>query len=85
MITQLYTVRDRVAEESGPIFQAKNDGIAYRAYSELLQSATNSKPDDYMLLHLGSYDNETTTIKTTTVRQVYIGLTMVDELEEENV
>ena len=34
MIQRLYTVRDLVAEENGPIFTAKNDGVALRQFRD---------------------------------------------------
>jgi hypothetical protein len=57
MIYRLYTVFDKVAEEAGPIFQAKNDGVALRNFGSILQSQ-GLNPEDYKLLYLADYDTE---------------------------
>ena len=46
MIQRLYTIRDLVAEENGPIFTAKNDGVALRQFKEILTSIQND-PEEY--------------------------------------
>jgi hypothetical protein len=57
MYVRLYTVYDKVAEEAGPIFQAKTDGVAMRNYQGLVQSQ-NLNPDDYLLYYLGTFNTE---------------------------
>jgi hypothetical protein len=57
MIYGLYTVYDKVAEEAGPVFQAKNDGVALRNFQGILQSQ-HLNPDDYKLIYLADYDSE---------------------------
>ena len=54
----LYAVYDRVAEESGPIFDAKNDGTAARAARDLVMNAKGARPHEYQLLKLGTIDHE---------------------------
>jgi hypothetical protein len=56
----LFTIWDRVAEQAGPPFMAKNAGVARRKYQATLQ---NSNPVDYDLMHLGSYDDESMIIE----------------------
>lgn len=58
MITRVYTIYDRLAEESGPLFQAKNDEVAHRQYQTQLSTIQNIKVDDFTLLCVGEYDNE---------------------------
>lgn len=58
MIKQLYTIYDKVAEDSAPIFEAKNDGIALRQIKQLLTNSPVNNVNDYSLLHLGCYDSE---------------------------
>lgn len=48
----LYCIYDRVAEESGPIFEAKNDMMALRMYNGV---NLPGQPDDFQLLRLGEY------------------------------
>ena len=54
----MYVVYDRVAEESGPIFEAKNDGTAARAARDLVASAKGAKAHEFQLLKLGTIDHE---------------------------
>ncbi len=58
MITRLYVVNDRLARESGPIFQCKNDEVAYRQYSLQISEMKNIKSDDFELVCIGEYNNE---------------------------
>lgn len=53
----LYCVYDSVACEAGPVWTAKNDGIAVRQYQHLLKSeGVNS--GDYTLYCIGLYNSE---------------------------
>lgn len=56
MKTCLYVIRDQVAEESGPIFEAKNDSVAYRQYVTLIEKSDYQ--GDFTLLNIGTYDHE---------------------------
>lgn len=73
----LYTVYDRIAEESGPVFEAKNDGVAMRMFLTI-KSKTDNLQDDYKLLRLGSIDHQTSMI---TVSQVPIEVVQMTEVE----
>jgi len=53
----LYAIFDRVAEECGPVFSTKNDGVAMRAFRELLQQTADKQ--DYTLVRLGRVDMHT--------------------------
>lgn len=53
---QLYVVYDKVAQEGGPVYTAKNDAVAQRMYQGLITD-TGINPDDYQLLHVAAYDN----------------------------
>lgn len=57
MKTRLYTIYDKRAEESGPLFQAKNDAVALRNYESLL-AREEVKETEYKLLCVGLFDNE---------------------------
>lgn len=54
----LFVVFDRVAEESGPIFEAVNVGVALRKYREILKNSSVS-PDEYKLLQIATFDHAT--------------------------
>jgi len=51
----LYVIFDKVAQEAGPVFSAKNDGIALRSCRNIMADVDNL--DDYRILCVGSFDN----------------------------
>lgn len=51
----LYVVHDRLAEEVGPIFEARNDAVALRNFRKLMES---NRPEEYKLLRLGVFDHD---------------------------
>lgn len=53
----IYTIYDKVAEECGPLFQAKSDAVACRSARNLLADVVNA--DDYSLLRVGYIDKNT--------------------------
>jgi len=56
MRMNMYVVFDKVAEESGPIFEAKNHGVAVRNFIQVTSKAV--APNEYSLLCLGIYDHD---------------------------
>jgi len=62
MKMKLYVVYDKVAEESGPIFQAKNHKVAMRQYNHLIEKEALVK-EDYCLICVGNWDSENAMIK----------------------
>lgn len=58
----MYAIRDRVADESGPIFEAKNNAVALRNLTDLLVQVPNHKKADFTLYQVGEYDNESMVI-----------------------
>lgn len=58
MKVNLYTIYDVIAEESGPIFQAKNDLIACRVCDSLISEANLTAVSDLHLWCLGCFDTE---------------------------
>lgn len=56
MKTNLYVIRDMVAEEVGPIFEAKNDAVAHRNFADLLKTAI--APCDFMLYRIATFDRD---------------------------
>ena len=49
----LYTLYDKVAEEAGPLFQAKNDQVAARQSLSILAQVSDS--NDFDLLKVGEF------------------------------
>lgn len=47
-----------VAEESGPVYQAKNDGVAYRVYWSLVLE-NHAEKTEFKLFCIGVFDSET--------------------------
>ncbi|MGL4393710.1 MAG: phage ORF5 protein [Brevinema sp.] len=54
MILKVYTIFDRIKEESFPPFNCKNDGVAIREF----QGIPENKRQDFRLFLLGTYDYE---------------------------
>lgn len=51
---KIYAIYDRVAKESGPLFEAKNDDVAIRACATLLKDVLVKS--DYSLVTVGEYN-----------------------------
>lgn len=59
MIVNVYTIYDAIAEECGPVFQAKNDNVACRACDSMISDITGTAVSDFHLWCLGSFNTET--------------------------
>lgn len=64
MLTKCYSVYDKIACTFGPLFQANNDNVAQRNFSNLMiqqytQNPHTFIPSDFELYYVGSFDNET--------------------------
>lgn len=53
----LYCIYDVVAQDAGPLFQARNDGVAMRHYKAMIDNR-QVIPEDYKLLHVGYFDRK---------------------------
>ncbi len=58
MKINIYTIYDKLAKESGPLFQAKNDQVAFRQFQTQLKDIKNIQVQDFELLNIAEYDNE---------------------------
>lgn len=58
----IYAIRDRVAEETGPIFEAKNDAVARRNYAQLLEKSS-IPAGEMQLLKIGEMDHDISRIE----------------------
>ena len=63
MVMTLYVVFDRVAQESMPIFETRNDGTALRMYQKAIMEADDVPDNEMMLLKLGTIDHDTNLIE----------------------
>ena len=61
MNTELFTIYDKVAQEAGPIFQAKNLYVAMRYVKDMIKD-NNINLTEYDLVRLGSFDSESMSI-----------------------
>lgn len=61
MIYELFTIYDKVAQEAGPIFQAKNLHVAMRYVKEMIKD-TKINLNEYDLVRLGTFDIESMSI-----------------------
>lgn len=57
----LYIIFDRVAQEGGPIFEAKNDMVAYRNFQRLVNKMEHQ--EDFRLMKVGKYLHDTVRIE----------------------
>jgi hypothetical protein len=60
---RLYVIRDRLAGESGPIFEAKTDDVALRNYRQVFDKNPVAHPQEFELLAIGEYDHEKEELK----------------------
>ena len=78
MIQRLYTIKDQVAEEAGPIFHAKNDQVAFRNYANMA-AEKNLPPEEFKLLCIGEYNTETAEITPITPTEIDPKISLVEE------
>lgn len=74
MNCRLYVIYDKLAEDSGPIFQAVNDGVALRQTVNILKDVPPYVHHEYQLIHLADFD--TSTMKLTCVVPKEIDFTL---------
>ena len=85
MKMQIYTVYDRTAEYSMPVFESRNDGTAMRTYQKSIIEAQDIPEQEMMLLCVGEIDHETNrVISIYPAREVRASLSLVDQMGEED-
>lgn len=81
MTLSIYSIYDTVAKAYGPLFSAKNDGVALRNYDRFICDTTaqdkNFRSSDYELRRLGNWDDEIGSLNDT-------GVVSVDPLDVED-
>lgn len=55
----LYSIKDIIAEEFGPVFQAKNDQVAVRQVNNTFRATPPGDPESFQLYRIGEFDPET--------------------------
>lgn len=81
MFKNLYTLKDLVADECAPIFEANNDGVAHRMFQETI-SRQQIPHEDFRLIRIGRIDKTTGEILPEEPTAVDISLSMFDQIEE---
>ena len=80
---KLYSIRDLVAGECGPIFTAKNDGVAIRQVCMMMHDVVDV--EDYALYCVGTFDTEEMVLVDKTPHEIdfhFIYSQYVKKLEE---
>ena len=80
MKVNIYTIYDKVACESGPIFQSKNDTVALRCFMSLMKDTPSVNPTDYEVYCLGEFDTESRTFNPVD----NYGRLVIENLEDES-
>lgn len=55
----LYCMYDKVAQEGGPVYGARNDAVAIRGFRQAFAGLENANENDFRLYRLAVYDPET--------------------------
>lgn len=82
MVMRLYAIRDELAEETGPLFEAKNDAVASRKFKMI---AENSKVNigELRLVVFGEIDHDTDALiafPVTKVVDMFVPMELVKEV-----
>lgn len=60
--TGIFAVFDKLAEQTGPTFEARNEGVAIRAFRNLMKE-NNLPESEFRLLKVGEIEREPIIIK----------------------
>ena len=81
----IFSIYDNVAQIFEPPFTEKNKGTAIRRIQDLIQNNVNSPyakfPDNFVLFHIGYYDNSVAGILDLEPEQVITFLELTDKKE----
>lgn len=53
----MYVVYDKLAQESGPVVECKNNAVAVRQFRLMIEKT--GRPEEYQLLYLGKINHDT--------------------------
>lgn len=68
MTQRLYTIFDKIADDAGPLFGAKNDDVAKRQFRNFIKESNNNPSgikiniDEYSLVYVGDFDTTRMTL-----------------------
>ncbi|WNK15119.1 MAG: nonstructural protein [Microvirus sp.] len=72
----VYAIFDRLAEESGPLFTAKNDAVAVRSFRI---ATAESKAEEHMLYIVGEYDTDQVSVSSVDKREIVVAVRQVGD------
>lgn len=75
---RLYCIYDRLAEEAGPIFEAKNDAVAWRM---IMNTIKEYNQEEYCIYCVGEFDHGN--VRLTAYADPVLVLSKNDFVEEE--
>lgn len=75
---RLYCIYDKVAQEGGPLFEAKNDTVALRIVSGI---SLPSPREDYKVFCVGEYSHDP--VKLTALKEITEVLDVSKEVEDD--
>lgn len=70
MVLGLYSIYDKVAEQYGPVWQARNDAVAVRAARKVLESVAPWDRDAYVIREVGMVDDQSGVVTGQMIRDV---------------
>ena len=68
----VYAIRDGLAEDVGPLFEAPTHAVALRQFSHLLSQVDDSSKGDYKLFCVGFFDADNMTLTAIDAEEVKI-------------
>lgn len=77
MKTEMYSVYDSKAQAYGLPFHAPNDAVALRIFGEAVNDPStqlNKYPEDFVLFHLGRFDDQTAQFEITNIKSITTAL-----------
>lgn len=81
MTHKLYSIRDRAADQFGPVFQAVNDAVASRSMVRLMEKVPSYDRDAFQLVCLGEFDDQTGNIVVTGVDVIDYSMPKFNEIK----
>lgn len=75
MKTRVYSILDKVAEEYGPLFEARNDSVAMRNYKKMI-AEHDVEEDEFQLYYVCEIDKDDLKIGEIDPRRVVVNLNM---------
>jgi hypothetical protein len=82
MRLQLYSIYDTIADVFNKPFTAHNDADAIRAFTQSFEQGNQANKNDYVLYHLGEYNDANGEIEAITPLKTYSGFDIGKQTEE---